>query len=480
LDFRFWIFDFRLLKKTEPMRFRLFRQVRVVATGVIGSGLVIFTGCDRGAQKEEKALRTELRKALAEQHYGRAVELARRHLKLRPQDNGTWDRLVRAQFALNDLAAVIQSLDDWRNAVPQPPLNLDEYAGDYAAAKNDDAWAEAAWRKVAEADPKNARIWEKLARLEKRRGVWEKEDAAWSAVLGLQENAGGRINRALCRRRLHRWHDAFEDLEKAKALAPDDPEVIRTAKLFERIEKSLNAIRELDSALAVSPGDSGLLADRALLFLRADDPELALADAEAAGKIGTWAARPKLFQALALISLGRADECEKLGVHKFIRLEMLTFEFLETVGRLDSEISAERNNAELYVTRAWQLNEIGQPTLALQDAQTAAQLDPKVAGAPAEASYALTKLGRTQEALAQIKRATDLDPNFSTAWQYRGELEMQRGEILSAIESFTHSIESNQTVTALQKREQCYRKLGLLVKAEQDRQAREELARGSR
>jgi tetratricopeptide (TPR) repeat protein len=186
--------------------------------------------------------------------------------------------------------------------------------------------------------------------------------------------------------------------------------------------------------------------------------------------------RPKLFQALALIDLGRADECEKLAVHGQIRLEALTPEFLQTMARLDSEISAERNNAELYVARAWQLNEIGQPSLALQDAEMGARLDPKSAGACVEASYALTKLGRAADALQQIKRATELDENFSTAWHYRGELEMARGETLSAIESFTHAIEANQTVAALQKREQCYRKLGLLVKAEQDRKAQEELS----
>ena len=442
--------------------------------------LLVLPGCHRAGSKEEKTLRGELRKALEEQNYDRAVDLARRHLKLRPQDNGTWDRLVRAEFGLNDFAAVSQTLDDWRNTVAEPSLKLDEYAGDYASAKKDDAWAIAAWKKVAGAEPKNVGVWEKIARLEQKRHFWTKEEAAWNALLAVQENAVARINRALCRRRLHRWHDAFEDLDKARALAPDDPEVQRGAKLLERIGKSLNEIRELDSALAISPNDSGLLADRALLFLRADDPELALEDAEAAGKIGTWAMRPRLFQALALIALGRSDECDKVGVNKAIRLEALVSEFLQTVGRLDSEISAERNNAELYVSRAWQLNEISQPALALQDAQTAAQLDPKAASASAEASYALAKLGRTPESLGQIKRATELDPNFSTAWQYRGELEMAKGEILSAIESFTHSLEANQTVIALQKREQCYRRLGLLVKAEQDRKAREELARASK
>jgi tetratricopeptide (TPR) repeat protein len=178
---------------------------------------------------------------------------------------------------------------------------------------------------------------------------------------------------------------------------------------------------------------------------------------------------------MALIAVGRSAECENLGVDRRIRLETLTPEFLETMGRLDSQISAERNNAELYVARAWQLNEIGQPALALQDAEHGTQLDAKSANACAEASYALNKLGRGKEALDQIKHATELDANFSTAWQYRGELEMERGETLSAIDSFSHALETNQTVVALQKREQCYRRLGLLVKAEQDRRALEEL-----
>src|SRR4051794_19668719 len=105
------------------MRFPLLRQARVFATGLSFMALLVLTGCNRAASKEEKALRAELRKAIDEQNYGRAVELARRHLKLKPQDNGTWDRLVRAQFGLRDLEGVSESLDDWRNAVPEPSLN---------------------------------------------------------------------------------------------------------------------------------------------------------------------------------------------------------------------------------------------------------------------------------------------------------------------------------------------------------------------
>lgn len=456
------------------MPFPFLGQARAVMVSVALMVVCSLSACHR-ASKEEKALRADLRQALHERSYEKAAELARRLLKLEPQDNGTWDRLVQAEFGKRDLVIVKQTLDEWQRVVKKPSSNLEEYRGDLAVEHREPSLAVQSWSKVLAVDSKNLRVLEKVARIEKSQQHWAEENSAWTAHLAVQDNAMARINRALCARRLHRWHEAFEDLHRAQELAPDDPEVMRTSKLFEQVEKFLADIRELDAALAVSPDDPGLLADRALLFLRCGDFELAFEDSEAAAKNGPWAMRPKLFQAIALIDLGRADECEKLAVQKFIRLEALTPEFLETMGRLDSEISAERNNAELYVARAWQLNEIGQAALAAQDAETAAGLDPKSAGACAEWSYALTKLGRAQDAFQQIKRATELDPNFATAWQYRGELEMERGETLSAIDSLTHALETNQTVVALQKREQCYRRLGLLVKADQDHKALEEL-----
>jgi tetratricopeptide (TPR) repeat protein len=431
--------------------------------------------CDRGA-REQKAVRAELHEALRNHSYGKAAELARRLVKLNPQDNGSWDRLVRTQFGLRDPAGVKQALDEWQRAVPKPSPKLDEYTGDLAADQHDAPAAVLAWNKVLAVEPENIRVLEKVARMEKTQQHWTEENAAWTTFIEVQDSATARINRALCRRRLHRWHDAFDDLKRAKELSPNDPEVQHGNKLFDQMGAFLAEIRELDAGLAVSPNDPGLLADRALMFLRSKDYELALEDSEEAVRWGPWAMRPKLFQAIALIVLGRSDECETIAVRKGIRLEALTPEFLETISRLDSEISVERSNAELYVARAWQLNEINQPALALQDAENATRLNPKSAGAYAECSYALKKLGRADEALQQIKHATELEPNFATAWQYRGELEMERGETLSAIESLSQAIEASPTGASLQKREECYRRLGLLVKADQDRKAREELS----
>lgn len=453
---------------------------RLVSLVLCAAALLTLSACDRATAREEKALRTQVRDALHQKSYEKAAELARRLLKLRPEDEGNWDRLIQAQFGLRDLTGVKQTLEEWGRAVKNPSPKLDEYTGDHAVEVKEPALAVEAWTKLLRVDPKNTRVLEKLARLEKTQQHWAEENSAWTAQIEVQDNAIARINRALCRRRLHRWQDAFEDLERARELAPNDPEVLRGGKLLEQMGKFLPEIRELAAGLAVSPNDPGLLADRALMFLRSQDYEMALEDSTEAAKIGPWAVRPKLFQAIALIELGRAGECEMLAVQKSIRLEALTPEFLETISRLDSEISVERSNAELHVTRAWQLNEINQPALALQDAERAARLDPKSAGASAECSYALMKLGRAEEALQQIKHATSLDPTFATAWQYRGELEMARGETLSAIESLSHALETTQTALALQKREECYRRLGLHVKAEQDRRALEELNKGNK
>src|SRR5205814_8226786 len=124
---------------------------------------------------------------------------------------------------------------------------------------------------------------------------WAEENSAWTAHLAVLDNAMARISRALCARRLHRWHEALEDLHRARQLAPDDPEVVRVGKLFEQVEKFLADIRELDAGLALSPDDPGLLADRAPVFLRCGDFELAREDSAAAAKSRPWAMPPTLF-----------------------------------------------------------------------------------------------------------------------------------------------------------------------------------------
>lgn len=448
------------------------------AIGFFALLLFSTTGCHRQTE-QTRPLRRELKQALIQQNFARALDLARRLVDLAPRENESWDRLVWAYLGAGDLVSAKRAIASWRVAVEKPSRKVDEYAGDVALLEGDPATAVQFWAKVLSVAPKDLRVLEKTARAEAQQQHWGDAEKAWTGILAAKETALARVNQALALRHLRKWDDAIAELHRAQQLASDDPELIRAAKLFERISKMLDEIRELDARLLLTPQDFSLLADRALLLLRADDPELALDDAASAATLAPSAARPKLFAALAFIGIGRPEECEKLGVETFIRLDALRPEFLETISRLDSELGAETNNPELYVARAWQLNDIAQPRLALRDAETALQYDAKSAAALAERGYALAKLSRGAEAFESVKRATEADPSFSTAWQYRGELEFQRGAYVDAVESLSRAIAISQTASALQKREECYRRLGLFAKAEDDHRAIENLnARG--
>ncbi len=440
---------------------------------------LLFLGpaCQPHESQETRELSREVRAALRERSFVKAAELAQRWIGSSPQNHHAWESLIRAQIGAGDFGNAQRTLEEWKSAARKPLKNWDELAGDLASNKGDAPLAIAAWQRGLHAWPKNIRLLHKVAFAHRASQQPEAEDAAWTEALAIEDTGSARIDRALCRRRLHRWPEALEDYRRAQELAADDPDVRRGAKLFERLSKFLPQIREVDARIAMTPEDDQLLADRALLFLRSEDYELALDDSDAAEQKATWAIRPKLFRALALTGLGRGTECADFKVGSGLRLKGLTPEFLETLGRLDSEISLERNNAELYLSRAWQLNEIGQPTLALEDAENAARCDEKSAVAHAEASYALSKLGRTEEALRQIEQATELDANLRVAWHYRGELEMQREDFPTAIESLSRALALEETTDALQKREQCYMKLGLYQKAEEDHRALEILKR---
>jgi len=434
------------------------------------------TDCKPTAEQQSKTLKLQLRKALRLQSYDSAIRIARAVIDRSPQDDEAWAHLAQAHLARKDWNALKETLEQWRKTVVEPSSRLGELEGDLAFAQSDLQRAASQWHDVLNEDPKNVRVLEKVALLERRQRHWQEENAAWTSLLQLNETAGAHINRALARRHLHQWDEALNDLHRAQEVAPDDTEVKSCARRFERLNTFRTEIHDLDSRIAATSGDAELLADRALLFLRADDPDLAIDDAEQAAKVAPWAVRPILFQALALIGLNHADDCVKLLVRKSIRLEQLSAEVLETFARLDRDISVERTNAEHFVSRAWTLNDIDQPALAVRDAETATTLDPQSVGALNEWGFALVKLGAVEDGYAKVKRATEIDTGYAAAWQYRGELEMQRGDLPAAIESFTHALSVNQTAAALRKREECYLRTGQRNRADDDHRALQELA----
>lgn len=436
--------------------------------------LLAATGCRRTISEEERRTRAQLRSALHERAFARAIPLARKVLLFAPNDDGAWARLAQAQYGRRDLTGLRKTLTEWPSTVKRPSAKYHEYRGDLARAESRPADALAAWTESVASKDRKLRVFIKIARLEQKVGHWAEAAAAWTRGMKDHPTAPALINRATCYRRLHSWDAALADVRHAAQLAPDDPVVREEHALLDRLGKFLAEVRDLDRDLAAHPQDASLLADRALLFLRAGDATLAFDDASKAAQLVPGAVRPKLFRALAAHQLGR--KTPELATPGTLRLDSLSSDFLQTISRLDAEIEAEPKNAELLTNRAWQLNEIGQPRLALADAEAALRADAKSAGACAEASYALAKLNRASDAYVRIKQATELDPNFSTAWQYRGELEMKQSDYMAAVDSLSRTLAINQTAAALARREECYRQLGLLAKADDDQKALEQMS----
>ena len=429
------------------------------------------SGCTKRLSPEEKSARVELRQALRTHQFAQAIPLARQVLQFSPHDDGAWRRLAQAQCGARDFAGLEKTLANWRAAIKTPSSKFDEYRGDLALAAGRATEANAAWRQAAVEGAEKPRVWAKIARLEQEQENWREASLAWTQAMTAGDNPRYLVNRATSYRHLHNWEAARVDLQRAQEVAPQDALVRQELTRFNRLGKFLHEVGELDGQLHTFPNDAGLLADRALLFLRAGDPALAFDDAKRAAQLAPNAVRPKLFHALAARTLGREAEAT---VFPALKLETLSPEFLQTISRLDAEITTEPKDAELLTNRAWHLNEIGQSQLALADAKSALATEPKSADACAEAGYALAKLQRKTEAYGQILRAIEFDPTLATAWQYRGELEMERDDYKAAIDSLTHALSINQTAAALTKREECYRKIGLLAKAEDDHKTLEQ------
>ena len=458
--------------KSNLARWNRVLQASFFKPGLVGLGLIacswILSGCEMESTRQEKAQRRQLIHELQNHSYAAAAPIARQLLQRKPHDERIWKQLVHAQLGLHDLEGAKQSLERWRKTIPKPSIRTEEFQGDVAAEERNHAAALAAWEKVIQAQPNNRRVRRKVAALQQTLQHWTEAEAAWNEVLKLKETAAERLNRAICRRRLHRWNEAFEDYRRAVELGPDEPEVHQWSTVFEGLQRNKEQIGEFDAKLGLLPEEIGLLSERALLFLRSDDPEMALEDAERAAKLAPWALRPKLFKGISLVQLGRTKQSDAVGLRRPISLQSLTPEFLESASRLDLAIAVERTNPEHYIARSWQLNEIGQPNLALHDAEAATRLDQRSAGAFTELAYALTKLGRAEEAYDKVRQATEFDTSSAPAWQYRGELEMARGDYLTAVDSLSRAATIHQSVAVLQKRAECYQRLGLNGRAQED------------
>jgi tetratricopeptide (TPR) repeat protein len=221
------------------------------------------------------------------------------------------------------------------------------------------------------------------------------------------------------------------------------------------------------------------LLERARIFTLAGRPLLALDDVQRALKLQPESMRARIQTAEALLDVDRLDDAAKLEVGRDLRRgedKHVSEQALRELGALDTRLLGNPKDSEALTARSKTLKELRQFTLALADARAALAINDKSADAHFEAAQDLNGLGLANDALEQARIATELDPRDSAKWLFRGVLERQRANFAAAIESQTRSLEINESLLALNEREQCERRVGKIHEADADRRRIRELA----
>jgi tetratricopeptide (TPR) repeat protein len=335
--------------------------------------------------------------------------------------------------------------------------------------------------------------YDNLAELCAEQERWADHAAYRTKAIAAQDAAARRVLRAVAFLRLHKWDAAYADMAKANKMDATDPQVKEWLPEFERLQKFLPQIKSLDPQIAKSPNDpavAGLLLERAHVFILAGRPLLAINDGERALKLQPASMRARIELAEALLDASQPENAAKLDVDKYLRRGEdklataspsggghVSDDALRELGTLDARLSLNPKDADALVARARILRDLRQFTLALADANAALAINDKSAAAQFEVAQDLDGLDRQKEALLHARIATELDPQNSNMWFFRGVLERQRADLAGAVASQTRSIEISESPVALSEREQCERRLGKTAEADADLRRIQELKR---
>jgi tetratricopeptide (TPR) repeat protein len=435
-----------------------------------------------GAGQEVSQLRTQLQAAEDAADKPAIIELSRRILAIAPNDSSVWETLAQTELETEDLDRLEQTLNAWQKAVRHPPGAIEDFRGVLCFKRKDYQNAERHWLAYLAAKPPAsdaATQYDNLADLCAAQERWEDHAAYRTKAIAAQDSAARRVSRAAAFLRLHKWDAAYADMAKANKMDATDPEVKEWLPQFERLQQFLSRIKALDPQIAKSPNDVRLLLERARIFTLAGRPLLALDDAQRALKLEPASMGARVQAAEALLDVDRVDDAAKLEIRRDLRRgedKHVSEQALRELGTLDTRLLANPKDSDALTARSKILRELRQFTLALADARAALAITDKLADAHFEAAQDLNGLGQEKEALEQARIATGLNPRDSAKWFLRGVLERKRANFSAAIESQTRSLEINESLMALNEREQCERRIGKIHEADADLRRIRELA----
>jgi len=429
-------------------------------------------------------LRDQLKKAQNAEDKPAIIELSRRIVAIAPKDSGTWNTLAQTQFETEGLDDLERTLDAWQKVTKRPTAAVEDFRAELCFKRKDYQCAEQHWLAYIATKPSRSDMatgYDNLAEVCVEQTRWTENAAYRSKAIAAQDTAARRVLRATALLRLRNWDAAYADMSKANKMDATNPQVKEWLPQFEQLQKFLPQIKPLDAEIAKSANDSsvaGLLLERARVFVFAGRPLLAIDDAQRAFKLQPASMRARIELAEALLGAGQPEDAAKLQVDRYLRRgedKQVSGEALRELGMLDARLSANSKDADALVERAKILRDLRQFTLALADANAALAIDDKSAAAHFEAARDFDGVDRQKEALLQARIATELDPQNPEMWFFRGVLERQRADFAGAVSSQTRSIEIDESLVALNEREQCERRIGKTAEADADLRRIQEL-----
>jgi tetratricopeptide (TPR) repeat protein len=400
-------------------------------------------------QKQQQALTIEsLRQQLAiaqdREDNGAVIELAQRLLEFEPRNSDLYDTLAVHQADEGNLRGVETTLARWEKHGTIPPTQVEYEAlrGRAAAANgnlSDAAKHYAAYLQLP-GTPREDRpgAIDTLTKIYLENGDAQRAEPLLTEWIGIQDNPTARMRRAEARLGLRRWNDAIADAKTAAQQDPQDSAVLLRFPSFERLEKNLPAIEKSDREVAAAPQNPDARYQRAVTFALAGLDNAALEDLEAAAKLDPSSVRFQIPLAAARQSLGKpADLPEDSLVMASKPSNLGDYlrdygRFSKELGTLDDALRRSPKDAAALVNRARTYLAIGQPRLALADAEQAALLQPANGDVLVAEVSALVNMRRWLDAIERLRFAQRNAPNAPLILRGFAFVERERGNLLGS------------------------------------------------
>ncbi len=314
---------------------------------------------------------------------------------------------VRLAGATIDRKAAIE--DGWATLEDRATVDGAEIApADLAATRAQVALAQSRLLTVAAPADYPAR-WKVVADARRTGGFAPIMTAFAKAIADDPEEANGYTNRANFLSAVWDWKGALADLDKAITIEPSAALYFWRARTRSMLRDDKGALADVQAGLALEPGSSDGIAQRATLKFRAgqrDEALAALAERIEAG--GSEKVGFVIQQGELLAEAGRPDEA---------------------IAALDTAIKVNPGNANLLNQRCWLKGTLNIALdTALKDCTKGIELAENPASIYDSRAMIYYRMGRMDDALADLDAALNLSPAQTASLYLRGVIRKHMGD----------------------------------------------------